>query len=56
MSNKLDAFVPDELEQLTVGFRSFPRGAVDRRADRTGADAVDANAERRNLLRDRFHH
>src|SRR3546814_15934750 len=39
-----------------VGFGCVPGGSVDRRADGTGRDGVDANALWRQLLRQSFHH
>src|SRR5919106_1008021 len=51
-----DALVGDELQELGVGLGRLPRLAVDRRADRARADAVDPDAVRRDLLGDRLHH
>src|SRR6185312_16934137 len=40
-----DPLVRNELHQLVVGFGRIPGLHVDRRADRAGANGIDANAE-----------
>src|SRR5438874_6860174 len=50
-----DALVGHEPHQRLVRFRSGPCVRVDRRACRARREAVDADAARRQLLRDRLH-